>query len=230
MQLAVQKDDTEGMSPTIYAALVDSLFQYPGPLFAGAALAAVAGAMTALKTGLVLLWPCVALLILVGPYRAFDMQWYRACKSLLNAEEAARWERRYQAGAIIHAAALGLWCFVAVLGSDDAVAHMICVSVTAAYMSAGAGRAFGRPSIYHVQVAISAGLAGIALALHGSPYYIGLACVTIVFFLALRQMTSNLLKIFVAALTAREREAALAGQFDTALNNMPHGLCMFGAD
>ena len=29
---------------------------------------------------------------------------------------------------------------------------------------------------------------------------------------------------------AREREAALAGQFDTALNNMPHGLCMFGAD
>jgi diguanylate cyclase (GGDEF)-like protein len=31
-------------------------------------------------------------------------------------------------------------------------------------------------------------------------------------------------------LIAREREAALAGQFDTALNNMPHGLCMFGAD
>src|SRR6185312_7882395 len=27
-----------------------------------------------------------------------------------------------------------------------------------------------------------------------------------------------------------EREAALAGQFDTALNNMPHGLCMFRAD
>ena len=32
------------------------------------------------------------------------------------------------------------------------------------------------------------------------------------------------------ALIAREREAALAGQFDTALNNMPHGLCMFRAD
>ena len=29
---------------------------------------------------------------------------------------------------------------------------------------------------------------------------------------------------------AREREAALASQFDTALNNMPHGLCMFRAD
>ena len=32
------------------------------------------------------------------------------------------------------------------------------------------------------------------------------------------------------ALIASEREAALASQFDTALNNMPHGLCMFRAD
>jgi diguanylate cyclase (GGDEF)-like protein len=34
----------------------------------------------------------------------------------------------------------------------------------------------------------------------------------------------------MGAIVAREREAALAGQFDTALNNMPHGLCMFRAD
>ena len=43
-------------------------------------------------------------------------------------------------------------------------------------------------------------------------------------------MSANLHGIFVRALVAREREAALAGQFDTALNNMPHGLCMFTAD
>ena len=34
----------------------------------------------------------------------------------------------------------------------------------------------------------------------------------------------------MGAIVAREREAALAGQFDTAFNNMPHGLCMFRAD
>ena len=44
------------------------------------------------------------------------------------------------------------------------------------------------------------------------------------------QISANLHRIFMQALIAREREAALAGQFDTALNNMPHGLCMFGAD
>ena len=39
------------MSPSIYAALIDSLFHDPGPMFAGALCAAVAAVMTALKTG-----------------------------------------------------------------------------------------------------------------------------------------------------------------------------------
>ena len=64
----------------------------------------------------------------------------------------------------------------------------------------------------------------------GTPYYIGMAIVAAVFFLALKQISTNLQRIFVQALVAGEREAALASQFDTALNNMPHGLCMFRAD
>jgi diguanylate cyclase (GGDEF)-like protein len=48
------------------------------------------------------------------------------------------------------------------------------------------------------------------------------------FFYGLRRINLNLHAIFVNALLAGEREAALANQFDTALNNMPHGLCMFG--
>jgi diguanylate cyclase (GGDEF)-like protein len=70
----------------------------------------------------------------------------------------------------------------------------------------------------------------LALALHGSPYYVGMAVLSALFFIALKQITTGLQKIFVRALVAREREAALAIQFDTALNNMPHGLCMFGTD
>ena len=77
---------------------------------------------------------------------------------------------------------------------------------------------------------LACGPTAIALALRGTPYYIGMAVVSAVFFLALKQISTNLQRIFVRALVAREREAALADQFDTALNNMPHGLCMFGAD
>src|SRR5467141_1804096 len=231
MQLASETRDSEQkISSSIYVALIDSLFQNPAPLFAGAIMVAIAAAMTAMKTEVNLLWACVAFLIVSGAARALDMHWYKTRKSVLTADEAARWEMRYQIGAMIYAVALGTWCSVALLISDDAVAHMICLSVTTGYVAAGAGRTYGRPWIFHVQIALACGPTAIALALHGTPYYVGIACVCAVFFLALKQISTNLQRIFVQALVAREREAALAGQFDTALNNMPHGLCMFAAD
>ena len=231
MQLASEtRDPEQKISSSIYVALIDSLFQNPAPLFAGAVLVAIAAVMTALKTQENLLWPCAAFLIVSGAARAVDMYQYSTRKSALTAEEAARWEVRYQIGAMVYAVALGTWCSVALLSSNDAVAHMICLSVTTGYVAAGAGRTYGRPWIFHVQIALACGPTAIALALHGTPYYVGIACVSAVFFLALKQISTNLQRIFVQALVAREREAALAGQFDTALNNMPHGLCMFAAD
>src|SRR5260370_7880158 len=70
----------------------------------------------------------------------------------------------------------------------------------------------------------------IALALRGTPYYIAMSVVSAAFLLAIMQLSANLHRIFMRAVVAREREAALARQFDTALNNMPQGLCMFRAD
>src|SRR5260221_9270782 len=57
-----------------------------------------------------------------------------------------------------------------------------------------------------------------------------MSVISAAFFMAVVRLSANLHQIFMRALLAREREAALAGQFDTALNNMPHGLCMFRAD
>ncbi len=114
--------------------------------------------------------------------------------------------------------------------ADDAVAHLICLSVTLCYMAAGSGRTYGRPWIFHVQMLLACGPLTLALALYGNPYYFGMAVLNVLFFFSLKHLSTSLQKIFVRALIAREREAALAGQFDTALNNMPHGLCMFAAD
>jgi len=156
MQLASQSGEADQkISPSIYAALIDSLFQNPAPLFAGAALVAIAAAMTALKTENNLLWSSVALLMVTGAVRALDMHWYKTRKSVLTADEAARWEVRYQIGAMVYAVALGIWCTTALLSSDDAVAHMICLSVTTGYVAAGAGRTYGRPWIFHVQIALA---------------------------------------------------------------------------
>jgi diguanylate cyclase (GGDEF)-like protein len=231
MQLTGQTTEADlKMSPSIHAALIDSLFQDPGPLFAGALCAAVAAVMTALKTGNPWLWPCVVLLVVTGAARAIDMRQYQRGKATLTAEGVGRWEIRYQVGAMLYAIALGLWCIVAILGSDDAAAHMICTSVTLCYVAAGGARTYGRPWIFHVQMLLAIGPLTLALLLYGSPYYVGMASLNVLFFLALKHISTSLQKIFVRALIARERESALANQFDTALNNMPHGLCMFRAD
>jgi diguanylate cyclase (GGDEF)-like protein len=70
----------------------------------------------------------------------------------------------------------------------------------------------------------------LALALCGDIYYIGSALLLGLFFFGLKNINMSLHAIFVNALTSSARESALASQFDTALNNMPHGLCMFAAD
>src|ERR1700761_3245840 len=131
---------------------------------------------------------------------------------------------------MLYAGALGLWCVVALLGSRDPVVHLIAIVVTLCYVAAGGARTYGRPWIFHVQMLLACGPLTLALALYGNPYYAGVALLNVLFFFSLKTISTNLQKMYVRALIAREREAAMANQFDTALNNMPHGLCMFGAD
>jgi diguanylate cyclase (GGDEF)-like protein len=186
--------------------------------------------LTALKTDDVWVWPCVAFLVLSGALRAIDVRRYKRGRATMPVESVTRWETRYQLGAMLYASALGLWCLVVLVVSDDAVAHMLAITVTLGYVSAGSGRTYGRPWIFHVQMLLACGPLTMALAVHGSPYYSAFALLNVVFFFALKHISTSLQKMFVRALIAKEREAALAGQFDTALNNMPHGLSMFRSD
>ncbi|MGY3148902.1 diguanylate cyclase (GGDEF)-like protein [Bradyrhizobium sp. USDA 3397] len=230
MQFASQSGEQGQPPPVNPAAQIDLLFEAPGPLLAGLIFVSIGAALTALKTGELLIWACVALLVLAGTVRAIDLRRYQGRKSSVTAEAAKRWQARYQIGAKIQAAAIGIWCGTTLLATDDAVAHMIALSVTTGIAAGGAGRAYGRPSIFHLQALLIFAPAVLALAWRGTPYYIAMAVVSAAFLLAIMQLSVNLHRIFMGAVVAREREAALAGQFDTALNNMPHGLCMFHRD
>jgi diguanylate cyclase (GGDEF)-like protein len=231
MQLADNNINVDqAMSPTIYAALVDSLFQNPAPMFAGAVCAGAGALLTAVKTGNLLLWPCAALIVVIGFMRAVQVNRYGKRKAALNTAEVTQWERRYVIGGSLYAAALGVWCLLVLVGSDDSVAHMLCTSVTVAYIAAGSGRTYGRPWISQLQTLLACGPMSLALIIHGDVYYVGFALLNVLFFLGLKRITTSLHEVYVRALVATERVASIAGQFDTALNNMPHGLCMFGAD
>ena len=232
MQLLHRKKspDEETLSPSIYAALVDSMCQNSWPMLFGAICAAAAALMTALKTGYAPIWPCAVLIITIGIARAIQMRKYEKRTTVLSPEQAADFEPRYMLGAMLYAGVLGLWCAIVLLGTDDPIAHMLCTTVTIAYTGGGAARNYGRPRIVQLHILLSCGPMSLALAVHGDLYHIGLAGLLVLFFLGLKDINLSLHSIFVKALLANEREASIAAQFDTALNNMPHGLCMFDAN
>src|ERR1700722_1840639 len=150
MQLAGQSGEPDQKSsPSVRTAQSDSLFEASGTILTGIVFSAIAATMTALKTGQTLVWIFVPLLILAGAVRVFDLRQYQT--RTLTAKEAARWQKRYLIGAMIQAAVIGLWCFTALLSSDDAVVHLICVSVTTGIVAGAAGRAYGRQSIFRLQ-------------------------------------------------------------------------------
>ena len=125
MQLAKQTEDADQkMSPSFHAALIDSLFEAPGTVLVGIFFVAVAASLTALKTGDARLWTCVGLLMLAGAVRAFDLHRYQTRKSTLTAEQAVQCQKRYQFGAMVQAAVIGLWCSVTLFISDDAVVQI----------------------------------------------------------------------------------------------------------
>ncbi|KIZ44349.1 MULTISPECIES: EAL domain-containing protein [Rhodopseudomonas] len=228
MQLAPPSDDPDRqMSPSIYAGLVDSLFMNPLPMVLGAFGPAIAGTVIGYGTGDLLIWLCVPLFVVVGVARALQMYRYKCRNSPLTAAEADIWEKRYRLGAIVYGIALGIWSLTVLFRTDDTAAHMLCATTVVAYTSAGVGRTFGRPRIFHLQVLLACGPLIAGLMLVGGAYHFALAILSIVFFGAIRQLTFSLQRIYLNAWIAKEREAALANQFDTALNNMPHGLCMF---
>jgi diguanylate cyclase (GGDEF)-like protein len=232
MQLVDQKkpSNQEAMEPVLYAALVDSMCQNFWPMFFGGVCTAAAALMTALKTGNALLWPIAVLIVVIGTARALQMRKYERRTSVLTYAQARHWEPRYGIGAIVYAGVLGAWCFITILGSDDPIAHMICVAVTIGYTAGGAARNYGSPKLIQLHILFACGPMSLALALHGGFYYLGLSALLVLFFVGLKHINLSLHAIFVKALTSSFRESALAGQFDTALNNMPHGLCMFAAD
>ena len=135
-------------------------------MFAGALCAAVAALMTALKTGNVWLWPCVALLVVHRrAARASTCSSTRTLHGDLTAEQAARWEvalpdRRDALCGCARALVPGR----AARQRRCRRPHDLRSSVTLGYMAAGGGRTYGRPWIFHLQMLLACGPLTVALA------------------------------------------------------------------
>ena len=157
--------------PVLYAALIDSLLQNPADASPGFCRDRRGDDGGENRRHSV--WPCAALLIVIGAMRAYDMHCYESRTARLSSDHAAA-SKSATRSARCSMRRAGIWCLVALFGSDDAVAHMICLALTTGYMAAARPN-LRRPRIFQFQILLACGPMSLALALHGEPYYVGMA-------------------------------------------------------
>ena len=228
-ELPPRQTENETLPPEIYIPLVDSLFKDGRTLFVGSLCLTASIFVTYWKTGELLLLYCAIAFVVVACARGLVMHRYTR-STVTSAEVARRWERRYVAGAAASVALLGIWCYLTFSRTSDPLAHLISFSMTIAYMVGVFGRNFGNSRFVVVQVLCAWVPMTAALLIYGNWYHWALAVLLIPFFLAIKFIAERLRHTLLDAVIVSRDMSLLATRFDTALNNMPHGLCMFDSN
>ena len=219
------------LPPEIYIPLVDSLYTEIRTLFVGSVAISLAVLLSAWKTQDPILAGLWVLLMVIAVVRAFDMAKYLRIKpTITTAEQAAHWEWRYVVGAAAFMGLLGVWCVIVFARTSDTFAQTISISGTIAYMIGISGRNFGSARLVSMLILVDGILVTFALLMQIDVYYMFGALLVGMFFISFKFISDRLRKTLLDAVISERDIALLAKRFDTALNNMPSGLCMFDSE
>jgi len=210
---------------------VTSLYQKRGTLFAGM----IAHVVTTIAVYMRIddpfyLYAALALFIIWNGRNIDMMAFDRLDKTKFKLAETLHWEKRYVAGSLIAAFVLGTVCGHALVVAQDPFAELVTISVTLATMISVVGRNFG--SRLNVDMIILAAclpiMAGLIMA--RDPYMALMAVLLLPLFLTTRSMANGVRDFLFNAVTSERKASEIADRFDTALNNMSHGLFMLDGD
>jgi diguanylate cyclase (GGDEF)-like protein/PAS domain S-box-containing protein len=219
------------LPPEIYLPLVDSLYKEGRVLLLGTISVMGSVLVTYWKTGELFLLYCAVAIGLVGCARGVLMRAYIRSRPAVMTTEAARpWEYRYHVGASASLALLSAWSFISFAWTSDPFASLVSFSLTLAYAAGIFGRNFVNARFVVVQIICTQGPMTAALLLYGNLYHWIFAGLLVPSFFGIKFIAQRLRLTLLDAVTTSRDMSLLAKRFDTALNNMPHGLCMFDAN
>ena len=219
------------LPPEIYIPLVDSLFTEIRTLFLGSVAVSLAVLLSAWKTHDAVIGGLWVLLVVIAVVRAFDMRKYARIKpTIKTAAQAARWEWRYVIGAAAFMGLLGVWCLIVFFRTEDAFVRLVSIAGTVAYMIGISGRNFGSARLVAVLILVDGVPVTLSLLVPLELHYAFAAVLLGGFFISFKFISDRLRKTLLDAVVSARDVALLAKRFDTALNNMPSGLCMFNSE
>lgn len=211
----------------VYLSFVSSLFGNRMTLVAGVIVHVVAFLAVALKTSspFYVALSVGFLAVFAGrmvTFRMFD----KVDKRTLSREQIEHWETVYVIGAASTAAILGIGSGYAIFILQDPFAELACIAVTMASMVSVVGRNYGSQKAIDLQT-LACCLPMIICSLMALDFYRAiLSAFLIPFGLTTRAMANGVREFLYENVIARRQISMIADRFDTALNNMPHGLVM----
>ena len=214
----------------IYLSFVSSLFGNRKTLVTGVFVHILIYVLVFLSTyASIYLAFCVAFAIVFGLRINFFRQFDAADKNGFTRADIASWETRYVVGAAATAAILGIGSGYAILILRDPLAEFICVAVTMASMVSIVGRNYGSPRAVDLQI-LACCVPIVIACLLSQELYKGIASLMLIpFGLTTRAMAKGMREFLYRNIVASREISLMADRFDTALNNMPHGLFMLDA-
>ena len=224
--LLTQSRAKDAIPSDLYVHLVQALFADKKALILGSACTAACGIVTLVVTQSWFVAAIVLAMVCVAMMRLADFSRFGALGGHLRLSCARRWELRYTIGAASYMALLGVWTLFVFLSTDDTFPRLLALSATLGHALGIATRNFS--FIRGTDAQIVAALVPLSLTCFfaGGRYIALLPLVLLPIFIFIKGSAARLRATFLdATLLAREK-TVLAERFDTALNNMSHGLCM----
>lgn len=227
----MHSSNSTAFADDVRLSFVASLYQQRGTLFAGMIAHVVTTTSVFFRIDDPFYLYASLALFVIWLCRNLDMMRFdRLDKTHFKLQDTLRWEKRYVVGSLVAAFTLGTVCAHSLVVAKDPFAEMVTVSVTLATMISVVGRNFG--SRLNVDMIILAAclpmMAGFVMA--HDPYMILMGFLLLPLFLTTRSMANGVRDFLFNSVTAERKTAILAERFDTALNNMSHGLFMLDGE
>ena len=186
-------------------ALVETLYASPTSLTVGA----IAGSAVSIAVARVAEDACVTfmavLICLTAASRVVSATYFHRSMTKGVAKGSRNWELAYELGAWIYAALLGLLAFIVLFRSDNAIIHMLAVSLATGYSGGISGRNAGRVHIAIGQVFLSLAPTALGLWLVGDTGYRILSLVLVLMIPGMAEISNTTHRIVLEALTGKQQ-------------------------
>lgn len=224
----VSKKSELSVSGADYRAQVQSLFDDTTTMMLGCIGTSLGILLSALYTGAIGLYVILGLYMMTGFGRwILNNRFHRtAMRNGWTSASARKWEGRYIFGSVVTTSLLGIWCIYSHNILNDTYASYTSVTVTFANLIGIAGRNFAISRLVDWQVR-TAGAGVVISILNADLFYVVLAILLVPFILGVKRIAAKQRNTLNRASEERRHARKLAEQLDTALNNIPEGICMF---